>query len=263
MNTLFEHFIKSEDITFKYAKGRSTKLGKEFHVFHEIVLFIDGSAEFTTESIHTKIPPNTLIVIPKETYHQIAIHEKQEEYCRCLINFYDIPELSGLIARAMKQPIIIQTDKNIEYLFKKLIKNLSETDAKYLLKSVLALLLSEIVYKSNTYVSETSQNVLVTSAVQYINSNLTRKITIEEIAKECMISPSALSHVFKKEMNIPLHKFIVKKRLINAYHRIMSGEPAMVAAIDCGFNDYSGFYKQYKKMFGVSPSEKIKGFKKT
>ena len=156
----------------------------------------------------------------------------------------------------------MQTDKDIQYLFKKLIKNLADVNSNQLLKSVLVLLLSEITEKSNTHISENSQNTFVTNAVQYINSNIQRKITIDEIARECMISPSALSHIFKKEMNISLHKFIVKKRLVNAYHKIMSGEAATVAAIECGFNDYSGFYKQYKKMFGTSPSEKIKGFNK-
>lgn len=77
-----------------------------------------------------------------------------------------------------------------------------------------------------------------------------------------MISPSSLSHIFKEEMNIPLHKFIMKKRLINAYHKIQSGEKATVAAAESGFNDYSGFYKQYKKMFNVTPSEKITDFSK-
>lgn len=36
----------------------------------------------------------------------------------------------------------------------------------------------------------------------------------------------------------------------------MDGQPATQAAIECGFNDYSGFYKQFKKMFNKSPSDR-------
>ena len=122
------------------------------------------------------------------------------------------------------------------------------------------LLLNEITQKNSVCTAETIQNTFVRSAVDYINNHIDEKITIGRIAKECMISPSSLSHIFKKEMNISLHKFITKKRLINAYHKIMSGEKATIAAADCGFNDYSGFYKQYKKMFNVAPSEKITDF---
>jgi AraC-like DNA-binding protein len=60
----------------------------------------------------------------------------------------------------------------------------------------------------------------------------------------------------QKEMYISIHKFIVKKRLIQAHHRICAGEAVTVVAMECGFQDYSGFYKQYKKAFGFPPSQK-------
>ena len=57
-------------------------------------------------------------------------------------------------------------------------------------------------------------------------------------------------------MNISLHQFILKKKLVMAYHKILDGIPATKAAVECGFNDYSGFYKQFKKMFNQSPSKR-------
>ena len=68
------------------------------------------------------------------------------------------------------------------------------------------------------------------------------------------VSPSTLTHSFKKDMNISVYRYILKKRLVLAQQKILSGEPAQKAALDCGFNDYSGFYKQYKKTFGIAPS---------
>jgi AraC-like DNA-binding protein len=65
---------------------------------------------------------------------------------------------------------------------------------------------------------------------------------------------SCLAHTFKEQMNISIHQFILKKRLVMAHHKILAGEPATKAAMECGFNDYSGFYKQYKKLFGKNPS---------
>ena len=99
-----------------------------------------------------------------------------------------------------------------------------------------------------------TRHTAVLNAIRFINENLYSPIAIDEIAKACMISPSSLAHLFKKELGISPYKFIVKKRLISAYQRIQEGEPATLAAIECGFNEYSGFYKQYKKMFGVSPN---------
>ena len=59
-------------------------------------------------------------------------------------------------------------------------------------------------------------------------------------------------------MNIPLHRYIVKKRLILAHNKMVEGEPAGLAAAESGFNDYSGFYLQYKNMFGHVHSARIK-----
>ncbi len=261
MADIFEKYIRTNKTIFKYAKGRSVESGKEFHVYHEIILFMGGDAEFISEDIHLPIKPGTLIVIPKETYHQILIHGNHENYRRCVIHFYDSPEYLSFFSDKMLSQTIITEDKDIDFLFKKLIHASSENGCK-ILDATLVLLFNEIAEKSNVFASENIQNPYVKHAVEYINHNINKKIIINEIAKECMISPSSLSHVFKREMNIPLHKFIIKKRLINAYHRIMSGEAATAVAIECGFNDYSGFYKQYKKMFNVTPSQKVTGFNK-
>ena len=262
MAEVFEKYIKTNKTIFKYAKGRSVESGKEFHVYHEIILFLDGDAEFISEDIHLPIKPGTLLVIPKETYHQIIIHGNHENYCRCVIHFHDSPEFLDFFCEKKLSQAIIAADKDIRFLFDKLI-NASRENGNKILDAALTLLFNEIAEKSNVFASENIQNLYVKHAVDYINHNINQKITINEIAKECMISPSSLSHVFKKEMNIPLHKFIIKKRLINAYHRIMSGEATTTVAIECGFNDYSGFYKQYKKMFNVTPSQKVTGFNKS
>ena len=79
--------------------------------------------------------------------------------------------------------------------------------------------------------------------------------TAEKIAEALNSSVSSLAHTFKKDMNISVHQYILKKRLIKARQKIMGGEPVIKAALDCGFNDYSGFYKQYKKMFNEPPSK--------
>ena len=122
--------------------------------------------------------------------------------------------------------------------------------------AVLNLLLDEIKTKKSIEIDEDLTDDLTKQAIEYISKKLTENFTIESIAKHLNVSPSTLMRSFKKNMNTPIHKYIIKKRLILAHNKISNGEPATVAAIDCGFNDYSGFYIQYKKMFGISPSKR-------
>lgn len=259
MKQVFKHYIKADNVIFKYASGESEKTGKEFHTYNEIILFLEGDAELIGENIHTKIAPNTLIVIPKETYHQVIIKNNPENYLRCTLNFFDNDDIKSL-TQNLEQIKLLEYDSDFTYIFEKLI-NYSKNEnsvSQSALKAYLTLILCEIINKKDVFIKEISQNPIITSVISHINENLSKNITISEIAKTHNVSPSSLSHLFKKEMNISIHKYIIKKRLITAHHQINSGLPSTAVALECGFNDYSGFYKQYKTMFGYPPSQKTK-----
>lgn len=243
---LFEHYIKTDGVTFKHARGKSVMTGKEFHIYHEIILFLDGKAELITEYSRTPIKPNTLIFIPKETYHQLNIIGKQEAYHRCILHFTKSPINKFLLCKA---------DNEIKYLFSKLTDNIKSKDKEPILNSVLVLLLNKLSTEKLDNTAVISQNPIILQCIDYIKYNLNSNLSVEEISKVCNISVSGLSHLFKKEMNISLHKYIIEKRLIEAYKKIHAGKAVTSVYIECGFNDYSGFYRQYKKMFGFSPSQ--------
>ena len=158
----------------------------------------------------------------------------------------------------MREVQAFAADREVRFLFEKLIRatKLEESHTALLLRSVLVLLLDVLRAPQDLSGGENHQNEIIRTAIEYINRNLDKPLTIHAIAQACNISDSSLSHIFKKEMYISIHKFIVKKRLIQAHHRICVGEAATVVAMECGFQDYSGFYKQYKKAFGFPPSQR-------
>ncbi|MBP3627576.1 MAG: helix-turn-helix transcriptional regulator [Clostridia bacterium] len=260
MSDLFSRYVNSENISFKHAKGISDRSGKEFHLFHEIILFLGGEAELVSETVHTKLKPQTLIVIPKETYHQVIIKGKQDEYCRCVFQFYE-GENAELIKNGMQEIFITESDKNTMYLFKKMMRlaeNPNKDSSAIISQSVLNLLLDEIKAKKTMEIDKDLNDDLTKLAIEYISQRLTENLNVEQIAKHLNVSPSTLMHTFKKNMNIPLHKYIIKKRLILAHTKISNGEQAITVANECGFNDYSGFYKQYIKMFDITPSNRTR-----
>lgn len=255
---LFSRYVKSDTISFKHAKGISDHSGKEFHLFHEIVLFLGGDAQLISETVNINLKPQTIVVIPKETYHQFIINGDQNEYYRCVFQFYETAENLSLISSSIQELFVTESDKIIAHLFSKMIKMTKEPDenAQIVSEAVLNLLLDEIKSKKSIEVFEDLSDELTKQAIEYISQNLAENVNVNDIAKYLNVSPSTLMRTFKKNMNMPIHKYIIKKRLIFAHTKITNGEPATLVAIDCGFNDYSGFYKQYKKMFGVSPSRK-------
>lgn len=257
MKQIFTHNIDLDGIHFRHTRGSSNILGKEFHIFHEIIYFLGGDAEFISENLHMRPTPGTLIVVPKETYHQMIIHGDPKAYYRCLLQFPDLPDVADSMSRHEGKVAAVKGDDEIAYLFQKLIEipDTPGKEAGLLLRSLLIVLLNCIQNKKNATDETGHQTEIIRMATHYIDQNLGNRILVSDIATVCNISPSSLSHTFKKAMNISLHKFIVRKRLMAAYHKISAGQPATLSAMECGFHDYSGFYKQYKKMFGFSPSQ--------
>ena len=131
-----------------------------------------------------------------------------------------------------------------------------ESEKQILMQALLALVLSEASHGHRSVKGGSKPNEITSKSIELINMNLCGKISIPDLSKRLNVSVSALTQTFKKDMNISVYQYILRKRLILARQKIQDGESATSAALQCGFSDYSSFYKQYKKMFGVSPSEK-------
>lgn len=263
MDNVFSKSIEENDFFFKYAKGIRDIYGKEFHIYNEIFLFLGGEAEFVSEEYVQKLKPNTLIIIPKFAFHQFNVLGDEKEYKRCVINFSDFNEIQPLITETLSEIKVFPLDDLALEMFKKCIKTL---DANFnnnvkiaLIKAYLMVVLSELRIANTSEKKSCNEfNQYTTLAINYINGHLKEQISVTEIAKDVNVSTSYLNGVFKRDMKIPIYKYILEKKLIAAHKKIISGKSAAKVALEYGFKDYSGFYRLYKKFFGSSPKKFIK-----
>ncbi len=96
---------------------------------------------------------------------------------------------------------------------------------------------------------------LVQRAMDYIGENLSGELTLEKIAGELFISKYHLSHAFSREVGISVYRYIMLRRLMMARQQLASGAAAGEVARNCGFSDYTSFYRAFKSEYGVSPRE--------
>lgn len=263
MQDKFSKHVYGERCTYKHAKGTSAHPSKEFHNFHEIILFVGGKTTFLCEEERIPLSPYQTIIIPKETYHQF-INEVDEEYHRCVFSFYDIPEFDELIKKCMHSTRVIEADSEQKMLFRKMNEavdaDCSDREKRALMHALLTLVLNEVSRDYPAVKEGSKPNEITSKSIEIINANLCRKITVPVLSRELNVSVSTLTQTFKKDMNISVYQYILRKKLILAKQKIQDGESATSTALLCGFNDYSSFYKQYKKMFGTSPSERAGRF---
>ena len=83
-----------------------------------------------------------------------------------------------------------------------------------MLNAILIVLISEISCElpHQKSVEQTARSSLLMKCIDYINSNLFSDISIEKLAKQLNVSPSTISHTFKKEMNISPYRYILQNQ---------------------------------------------------
>lgn len=248
------------EIHCKYARGfDNARLGDEIHEHNEMIFVMSEGVELISEYGQVRIPPYTLMIFPPNTYHKLVFNAAEEPYQRIVLAFLFIPELDALVKKKCTRLILLQNNKIFD-LFMQLRLLFDTSYEKVEMDAYIKSIFAQILININTSdalgksIMKPFVNPIVRDAVEYINANIEKQITVEQIAKHLMISYSCLTKLFKREMNVSVYKFILSKKLVHARKKILSGENPTQVAFDCGFNDYSGFYKQYKKMFGASPS---------
>lgn len=90
----------------------------------------------------------------------------------------------------------------------------------------------------------------------YIHNHLHYKITLDELAAACSLSPNHLSTVFRKATGVGLKAYILNEKL-NAAAQLLQGSNLSVAeiAFQFSFCSHSNFSAHFKEKFGISPAD--------
>lgn len=259
METTFEYYLAKEALTFKYARGRSAIDGTELHPYHEILYFMGGKADFLSEHDRLTAMPGMLFIIPKETFHEFRI-QCQDTYQRCVLNFPDDPVLQPMLQMLMTRIKVIPNPGSaivslLERVIQCLEENLDDFRRQTVLRAAFSLLLVELSLKTAgiVYPRARDDRTLIARALQYIGAHYTGDISVSGIARALHVSKSTLAHCFKKELNIPVYRYITEKRLVYAHKLIVQGIPPTEVCRRCGYSEYSAFYRAYVKMFHKAP----------
>lgn len=96
----------------------------------------------------------------------------------------------------------------------------------------------------------------VRMAVNYIQSNFRRDITLTEVARAVNLESKYFSVLFKKSIRVSFKSFLNETRLACAVN-YLNGKDISVTEICylCGFGSISNFNRLFKKEFGMSPRE--------
>ena len=270
----------NEDFRFFHLRD---KMGLEFefhyHDFNKIVIFLSGSVTYRIEGKAYRLRPwdvlfvsqgqlHKAVVSPDEPYERIVVWvnskflAEHDRNCNLLSCFVLASTDKNNLLRLGEESVSIL--KPTVFTLENSVKD--EGFGAALLQN--ALFLQLMIYLNRlalgnslgSSVKDVEYDERIGKIIDYINMNLDKALSIDELSAQFFISRYHLMHKFKEQTGYTVHSYILKKRLITSAQLIRSGTQINETCALCGFNDYSNFERAFRKEYGLSPRNYHKVF---
>ncbi len=96
----------------------------------------------------------------------------------------------------------------------------------------------------------------VVAMIKHILDNLSEPLRAEDIARVVGLHPNYALNLFSAVMNVSIHRFVTRMRLIRARSLLFEGNLSIEnVAFDSGFTSLSQFYDHFGKAYGITPRQ--------
>lgn len=236
------------------------------HDRYEIYCFFSGRADFKAEGGACQPEPGSVLLLDRSRFHSnTAWGEPSQPYRRLVLHL--APELlypeERPLLELFRRPEILYPNAwqrglqgRVQALERAAL--LPENVREIAIRTEMVGVLVELFAMSDDAVAGAQgEQGRIREVLDYINANLTGPLTLEGLAERFYMSRNSLARAFKRATGSTVPDYILYKRMALARILLQAGHPLGVAARECGYSDYSTFYRCYRKVFGQSPSEPL------
>jgi len=263
---------RAEDFYFHHTRTNHPEPGDESflshsHNMYEIYYFIQGEADFVVEGHIHALEPGRMIITECGQAHNILIRNQDAPYERMALLFS--PRLMPDGFHPLLQAV--HEGKNgfsfgererqwLENAFSLLhTPTLDGISMECRMRAVIGVMLAKAAEKMALGQEEAPEkDDLVSQIIQFIHGNLQREWQLSDLEKALYRDKMYLNRRFKAVMGCGIWEYTMRKRVFAAQQQLRQSRSISAAFAASGFQDYSTFYRRYKKYIGRSPSEDMK-----
>ena len=221
-------------------------------VFKEsvLILMLDGVLRFTENG-------ETVELSRGEYYIQRA-GLTQSGRVRCESPLYFFIHMNAAFSRNAEEGIPIRgkfSEAAIRGLMEEYDRRyLAHTNSFFAVNGLLYEILAEL---ENNAPPENAKVRIARDIRRFIGSEYRSNISLSRIAARYGYSEDYTIRLFKSEYGITPYQYLIQKRLQEAEHLLLTTATSVEEiSRTVGYNDFSTFYRDFRKRFGMSPSEK-------
>ncbi len=253
---------------FHYLDLESRHLAVHFHDFYEVFLFIGGDVDYWIDGSLVPLKPGDILLIsPTELHKPVPREVASANYERIVLwlekSYFENLE-GGIFTACFElsaETKILRPSHamrgQVKPLFEQLVKEFygSGFGSESYAYGLLLQLLTQINRIALTgQATGESTPTFITDILTYINGHYGEDLTLDALASHFFVSKYYLSHEFKKAVGTGVHRYITLKRLSVAYDLLTDGVSPNQAATQCGFGDYTAFYRAFRAEYGIPPT---------
>ena len=225
------------------------------HGEYEIIYILESGIDLVYEGRSYRCEKGQLIMIPPLTYHSVNV-DKNTEYKRIGIFFSQ-----DIYAKAIEEKLTLNANTCPVFSSPTLLRIMNDlqkglisediNDYIPLIESLIVQTIYECSDRGEQNLMQSTQgekNELLDRAIKYIDDHICEKILLDDLATSLFISKSTLCHLFTDQMQISPKQYVLKKKMTYASMLIDEGISVTNAARTVGYENYSNFYRIYKKL---------------
>ena len=271
-NTTFE--------VFRYKDAYMKEVTLHHHDFYEVYFFLSGNVQYIIENRSYLLTPGDVLLISPMELHQPMFGADTREYERIVL-WIDKRFLEGFSLPGERFTACFDTGAaNYSNLLRP--EGVQRQFLLFLLEQLTAESVSREPYQkvcSLSYLAQVlvllnrlslqqrrentvpAQDSTVYNILGYINEHYNENLTLDDLANRFFISKYHLSREFQRLVGTTVHRYIVQKRLVMAKQMLSTGKPSSDVYQNCGFGDYSNFYRAFKSEYQIGPKEYVQRLK--
>ena len=242
--------------------------GLHYHDFYELVIYLDNAGIFRIDDGEYLIRRGDLVLIDMFKPHEL-LRNKNSSYQRFSISV----DLGLLISFSTASSNLLDLFHKSHPIFhleedqlKKYVALLQEHQRirlnndqdileKALIHQILAYAYNDCYSDEHLEEIDSQHLKILSQLLNYISSHLNQEIALADLAEEVNYSEYYVCRLFKKLTGKTLTNYIQEKRIEQVAYLLRTYDSVNQAAEQAGFNNYSYFYKTFKKFMGCSPAE--------
>ena len=253
--TRTDHFFYRYSLTTPWTRAESSHT----HSLFELIYFMRGDAHHVVEDRVYKLSRGDLIIVQPGKYHDIRF-DSDREYER--VNILFDSEALGLdraVALAAHTEVVSLAGRpETAAIFDKMARYRAafpEGEFVAAATHLLHELFCDLSLDEQEKRRYSKLHPMLSDALSYIADNLFTIDSVGAIAEALHVTESYLFRLFREELNTSPKKYVTDKRLLAAQAMLRLGQRPSEVYAECGFSDYTSFFRSYKRFFGIAPSK--------